>query len=174
MSTKWIGGTGDAPDVFELEPRWFSDIPSCRQACISARKSGSWCGLTWICFIELRNKSGRIFSSLSVRHCHMSSVCAVMRRKMVLLMHSWTPQQPDSWYTFCAPYSPDFKPVERLFAMVKTILRDREDEAALDPFNAIKAIFDSFRPGGPLAHHANNHFRMYSDNHNAWLNFWVD
>lgn len=74
-------------------------------------------------------------------------------------------------YTFCAPYSPDFKPVERLFAMVKTILRDREDEAALDPFNAIKAIFDSFRPGGPLAHHANNHFRMYSDNHNAWLNF---
>lgn len=67
--------------------------------------------------------------------------------------------------------SPDLKPVERLFAMVKHYLRDHEDESTSDPEGSIKAAFDMFRPGGPKAHHAANHFRMYADNHNAWLNF---
>lgn len=75
------------------------------------------------------------------------------------------------WYAFCAPYSPDFKPVERLFAMVKQILRDQEDAATADPENVLKTILDSFRPGNARAHHAENHFRMYVDNHNVWLNY---
>lgn len=73
------------------------------------------------------------------------------------------------WYEFSSPYSPDLKPVERLFAMIKQILREREDQATRDPDAAIKAIFDEFRPGQPKACHALNHFRLYEDNHNAWL-----
>jgi hypothetical protein len=75
------------------------------------------------------------------------------------------------WYEFSSPYSPDLKPVERLLAMVKQYLRDHEDESTSDPEGSIKAAFDMFRPGGCKAHHAANHFRMYADNHNAWLNF---
>ena len=44
-------------------------------------------------------------------------------------------------YWYAAPYSPDLKPVERLFAEVKDILRDIEDEAALDLIGTISSVF---------------------------------
>ena len=75
----------------------------------------------------------------------------------------------DGMYLFAAPYSPDLKPVERLFAEVKDLLRYREDEAVLDPTGIISECFDLFRPGGPQAGMAMNHFRIYRDNHNMWL-----
>ena len=50
-------------------------------------------------------------------------------------------------YLYAAPYSPDLKPVERLFAEVKDVLRDMEDEAVLDPIGRISRIFDMFKPG---------------------------
>ena len=71
-------------------------------------------------------------------------------------------------YVFSAPYSPDLKPVERLFAEVKNLLRDREDEAVADPMAIITQCFEMFRPGGPKSHMAANHFRLYRDNHNMW------
>lgn len=55
--------------------------------------------------------------------------------------------------------------------MAKQYLRDHEDGSTSDPEWSIKAAFDMFRPGGPKAYHAANHFRMYTVNHNAWLNF---
>ena len=67
-----------------------------------------------------------------------------------------------------APYSPDLKPVERLFAVVKNLLRDREDEAVVNPMSVISECFEMFRPGGPKSHIAANHFRLYRDNHNMW------
>lgn len=72
-------------------------------------------------------------------------------------------------YLFAAPYSPDLKPVERLFAVVKNLLRDREDEAVMDPFGVLTECFEMFMPGGPKAHMDQNHFRLYRDNHNMWL-----
>lgn len=71
-------------------------------------------------------------------------------------------------YFFSAPYSPDLKPVERLFAVVKNLLRDREDEAVANPMAVITDCFEMFRPGGPKAGMAENHFRLYRDNHNMW------
>jgi transposase len=74
----------------------------------------------------------------------------------------------DGMYLYAAPYSPDLKPVERLFAEVKDILRDIEDEAALDPIGTISSVFELFRPGQPEALMARNHFRMYRDNQNQY------
>ena len=71
-------------------------------------------------------------------------------------------------YLYAAPYSPDLKPVERLFAEVKDILRDMEDEAVLDPIGCISRIFDMFKPGNEKALMARNHFRLYRDNHNQY------
>ena len=75
----------------------------------------------------------------------------------------------DGFYLFVAPYSPDLKPVERLFAEVKDILRNREDEAVLHPIETICEIFDLFRPGMPKSGMAENHFRFYQQNHEIWL-----
>lgn len=71
-------------------------------------------------------------------------------------------------YLYAAPYSPDLKPVERLFAKVKEILRDMEDEAVLDPIGTITMVFNLFRPGNPRSLMARNHFRLYRDNHNQY------
>lgn len=72
-------------------------------------------------------------------------------------------------YLYAAPYSPDLKPVERLFAVVKDLLRYREDEAVLNPIGIISEIFETFRPGCIKSQMAVNHFRLYRDNHNMWL-----
>lgn len=75
----------------------------------------------------------------------------------------------EGYYLFAAPYSPDLKPVERLFAEVKDLLRYREDEAVLHPIQTISAIFESFRPGNLHSAMADNHFRLYRVNHERWL-----
>ena len=75
----------------------------------------------------------------------------------------------DGCYLFAAPYSPDLKPVERLFAEVKDILRLREDEAVLHPIATISEVFDLFRPGMLHSGMAHNHFRIYRENHDMWL-----
>lgn len=75
----------------------------------------------------------------------------------------------EGWYIFAAPYSPDLKPVERLFAEVKDLLRYREDEAVLHPIATISEIFELFRPGNLHSAMAENHFRLYRDNHEMWL-----
>jgi transposase len=72
-------------------------------------------------------------------------------------------------YLFAAPYSPDLKPVERLFSVVKTMLREIEDLAVVDPVRYISECLDQFAPGGPKCGIAENHFRLYRDNHNAWM-----
>ena len=75
----------------------------------------------------------------------------------------------EGYYLFAAPYSPDLKPVERLFAEVKDLLRYREDEAVLHPIQTISEVFELFRPGMPKSGMAENHFKIYSDNHDLWL-----
>lgn len=68
-----------------------------------------------------------------------------------------------------APHSPDLKPFERLFAEVKDLLRYREDVAVLHPMQTISEIFELFRPGMQHSGMAENHFKIYTDNHDLWL-----
>ena len=68
-------------------------------------------------------------------------------------------------YLLAAPYSPDLKPVERLFAEVKDLLSYR----VLHPIQTISEIFELFRPGMPRSNMAENHFKIYTDNHDQWL-----
>ena len=75
----------------------------------------------------------------------------------------------NGYYLFVAPYSPDLKPVERLFAEVKDLLRYKEDEAVLNPIGTISECFDQFRPGMEKSMMAANHFSMYRRNHELWL-----
>lgn len=75
----------------------------------------------------------------------------------------------DGYYLFASPYSPDLKPVERLFAEVKDLLRYREDEAVLHPIQTICEIFELFKPGMLHSAMAENHFKFYTDNHELWL-----
>jgi transposase len=75
----------------------------------------------------------------------------------------------EGYYLFVAPYSPDLKPVERLFAEIKDLLRYKEDEAVLHPIETVSECFDQFSPGMPKSFMAENHFRMYKDNHLRWL-----
>ena len=75
----------------------------------------------------------------------------------------------NGYYLFVAPYSPDLKPVERLFAEVKDLLRYKEDVAALNPIGTICECFDQFRPGMEKSIMAANHFCIYRDNHELWL-----
>lgn len=72
-------------------------------------------------------------------------------------------------YLYCSPYSPDLKPVERLFSIVKSYLQDNEDIVVRNPARYISECLDSFKPGGPKSGMAKNHFRIYRDNHNSWL-----
>ena len=74
----------------------------------------------------------------------------------------------DGNYLFVAPYSPDLKPVELLFADVKDLLRYKEDEAVLNPIATISACFDQFKPGMQKSFTAENRFGIYRDNHNLW------
>lgn len=72
-------------------------------------------------------------------------------------------------YLFLSAYCPFLAPVEKLFSVVKGDLRNVEDQAILDPVAYISNCFDQFRPGMPRARMAENHFRVYRDNHNFWL-----
>ena len=54
-------------------------------------------------------------------------------------------------FTYCSRYSPDFKPVERLFALVKQEIRSRYDNHNLDPVVTIVEVFNLFIVGGPCA-----------------------
>lgn len=55
-------------------------------------------------------------------------------------------------FHFCAPYSPDLKPIERGFSLIKRWLRERENEALQDPIRMIEAAFFEFSVIGPQGH----------------------
>jgi transposase len=76
----------------------------------------------------------------------------------------------DGYYIFAAPYSPDLKPVERLFAEVKDLLRYREDEAMLHPIATICLISIFVRHSNLHSAIAENYFRIYREIHEMRLN----
>jgi hypothetical protein len=55
-------------------------------------------------------------------------------------------------FEFCAPYSPDLKPVERGFKLVKGWLKHNEDLSQQDPIDAINHAFTLFSSDGEYGH----------------------
>jgi transposase len=69
-------------------------------------------------------------------------------------------------YTYCAPYSPELKPIERGFSNVKNYIRERDnsDESRDDPVGLINSAFFYYSAEGEGGSMALNHFRLYFAN----------
>lgn len=72
-------------------------------------------------------------------------------------------------YAFSAPYANMDKPVELLFANVKSFLREHEDEAVVQPLLWINRAFEKYSIRGESAHVAAGHFNMYRRNHEFYV-----
>ena len=71
---------------------------------------------------------------------------------------------------FCSPYSPDYKPIERGFCLIKMEIRSHEDEAVQDPIHHINAAFDLYKVGGLRSDACFNHWNIYARIRNAYIN----
>jgi hypothetical protein len=70
-------------------------------------------------------------------------------------------------YMYVSPYSPELKPIQRAFSMVRCWIRSREldihnDQDALDLVNR---AFQEYAVEGPLGHHCHKLFDLYRVNH---------
>ena len=72
-------------------------------------------------------------------------------------------------YRFVPPYSPNLKPIEPCFALVKNWLRQHENEALLNPVVYINRAFDIHSIGGERAASVMGHWRLYFENHQYFL-----
>lgn len=52
-------------------------------------------------------------------------------------------------YEFSPPFSPDLKPIEKAFALVKRWLREREEQVIADPIGFINLAFEHFSVNSP-------------------------
>ena len=73
-------------------------------------------------------------------------------------------------YAYCSPYSPELKPIERAFSLVKAYIRERDetDQAVNDPLGLIEEAFTHYSIEHPGAEKAMNLFKIYRDNHEEW------
>eukprot|EP01038_Epipyxis_sp_PR26KG_P017401 gene17401-24052_t len=67
----------------------------------------------------------------------------------------------NGYFEFCAPYSPDYKPIERGFCLIKMEIRSHEDEAVQDPVFYINAAFDLYKVGGLKSAACFKHWNIY-------------
>ena len=64
-------------------------------------------------------------------------------------------------YCFSPPYSPHLKPIEKCFALVKSYIKEHEDEALLHPFAFIQHTFSLFAVDGARAGSVKGHWQGY-------------
>ena len=78
----------------------------------------------------------------------------------------------DGRFLFCSPYSPELKPIERGFALVKQYIREREIDPtwANDKIGLINAAFHHYSVGQPGGLAAYNLFHVYRDNYEDSMN----
>ena len=76
----------------------------------------------------------------------------------------------DGLYRFSVPYCPFDKPVEKGIYLVKTYIRDHEEEAVTNPIQFINNTFQLFQVGGPKSHICLGHWSGYFENHKNYLN----
>ena len=65
-------------------------------------------------------------------------------------------------YSFSSPYSPELKPVERLFAC---IIKRNAAFAEINPRQALVNGFEEYAVHGPSAHICKNFFNLYQRNY---------
>ena len=68
-------------------------------------------------------------------------------------------------YMYCPAYSPELKPIERGFALVKRWIRDNEPTWTESPIDLIHAAFHYYSSEGEGGVQAYNLFRIYRDNY---------
>lgn len=73
-------------------------------------------------------------------------------------------------YIFSVPYCPFDKPVEKGIALVKSYIRDNEDEATTDPIRFINKAFSLFEVGGERADVCLAHWNGYKRNRENYIN----
>jgi hypothetical protein len=74
-------------------------------------------------------------------------------------------------YMYCSAYSPELKPIERGFSNVKNYIRERDGDAEWqsNPVGLIMAAFNYYSVDGEGGPTARNHFQIYFDNHQMFL-----
>jgi transposase len=72
-------------------------------------------------------------------------------------------------YVFVPPYSPNLKPIEPCFALVKNWLRRHENAALLDPVGFINNAFQLHAIGEERAASVMGHWHLYFENYNMFL-----
>jgi hypothetical protein len=73
----------------------------------------------------------------------------------------------DGFFMYCSPYSPELKPIERGFSLVKRYIRDKEAEWGEDHIGLINAAFHHYSVGQPGGLKAYNLFKVYRENYEA-------
>eukprot|EP00602_Paraphysomonas_sp_CaronLab_P008895 CAMPEP_0185020112 /NCGR_PEP_ID=MMETSP1103-20130426/2712_1 /TAXON_ID=36769 /ORGANISM="Paraphysomonas bandaiensis, Strain Caron Lab Isolate" /LENGTH=292 /DNA_ID=CAMNT_0027550827 /DNA_START=281 /DNA_END=1159 /DNA_ORIENTATION=- len=70
------------------------------------------------------------------------------------------------YYMYCAPFSPELKPIEHGFAAIKNFIRERDDELRWrdDPVGLINFAFRHYSIGQSGGLQAYHHFDLYRDN----------
>ena len=73
-------------------------------------------------------------------------------------------------YKYCAPYSPELKPVEKGFSNVKSYIRERDNDHYWQshPLELIEEAFEYYSIRAESGSVAENHFRIYYDNNNYY------
>lgn len=74
----------------------------------------------------------------------------------------------DMWYHIPA-YSPRFAPIERVFALIKNYIREREEQGEIDPEALIDEAFAYYSVNGEGASSIMGFFDGYFSNHQQWV-----
>ena len=75
----------------------------------------------------------------------------------------------NGFFLYCSAYSPELKPIERGFSLVKRYIRENESDWEGDHLSLINAAFHHYSVGQPGGLEAYNLFKVYRENHEAFL-----
>ena len=75
----------------------------------------------------------------------------------------------DDNYAYLPPYSPHLAPIEKVFSLVKTYIRNDERRGEMDPGGIVDEALTYYMIGNPGAISVNGFFEGYSTNHHQWL-----
>jgi hypothetical protein len=69
-------------------------------------------------------------------------------------------------YSFASPYSPELKPIEKVFALIRKHIQRNSAFAQLNPRQALVNAFEEYSVHGPSGHLCCNFFNTYERNYN--------
>jgi hypothetical protein len=75
----------------------------------------------------------------------------------------------NGYFMYCSPYSPELKPIERGFSLVKRYIREHEADWEGDDMGLIDSAFHHYSMGQEGGLEAYNLFRVYRENPEAFL-----